>query len=72
MNKIVKHEDRAIFYVCLTVAIVLLLVSDELPTPKEYLTLAHNDWRRYIPIPRVLKKITPSVECDGFVMRDFV
>ena len=42
------------------------------PTPKEYLTLAHKDWRRYIPIPRVLKKITPIVEYDGFVMRDFV
>lgn len=44
------------------------------PTPKEYLTLAHDDWRRYIPIPRVLKKITPKVEFneDRFVMVDFV
>lgn len=28
---IIKHEDRAIFYVCLTVAIVLLLVSFFIP-----------------------------------------
>ena len=32
MNKIQhKHEDRAIFYVCLTVAIVLLIVSFFIP-----------------------------------------
>lgn len=31
MTKIVKHEDRAIFYVCLTVAIALLLVSFFVP-----------------------------------------
>ena len=45
-----------------------------IPTPKEYLTLAHDDWRRYIPIPRILKKITPKVEFneDRFVMVDFV
>lgn len=44
------------------------------PTPKEYLTLAHDDWRRYIPIPRILKKITPKVEFneDRFVMVDFI
>ena len=44
------------------------------PTPKEYLTLAHKDWRRYIPIPRILKKITPKVEFneDCFTMVDFV
>ena len=42
------------------------------PTPKEYLTLAYKDWRRYIPIPWVLKKITPKVESEGFVMVDFV
>ena len=44
------------------------------PTPKEYLTLAHKDWRRYIPIPRILKKITPKVEFneDRFIMVDFV
>ena len=44
------------------------------PTPKEYLTLAHKDWRRYIPIPRILKKITPEVEFneDCFTMVDFV
>lgn len=42
------------------------------PTPKEYLTLAHKDWRRYIPIPWVLKKITPKVESEEFVMVDFV
>lgn len=44
------------------------------PTPKEYLTLAHKDWRRYIPIPWVLKKITPKAEFndDCFTMVDFV
>ena len=44
------------------------------PTPKEYITLAHKDWRRYIPIPRILKKITPKVEFneDRFIMVDFV
>lgn len=42
------------------------------PTPKEYLTLAYKDWRRYIPIPWVLKKITPKVESEHFVMVDFV
>ena len=32
MTKIItKHEDRAIFYVCLTVAILLLLVSFFIP-----------------------------------------
>jgi membrane-bound ClpP family serine protease len=32
MNKVIrKHEDRAIFYVCLAVAIVLLLVSFFMP-----------------------------------------
>lgn len=30
-KKITRHEDRAIFYVCLTVAIVLLLVSFFIP-----------------------------------------
>lgn len=44
------------------------------PTPYEYLTLAHKDWRRYIPIPRILKKITPKRELmsDYFTMVDFV
>lgn len=44
------------------------------PTPYEYLTLAHKDWRRYIPIPWVLKKITPKVEFDEncFTMVDFI
>lgn len=44
------------------------------PTPREYLTLAHGDWRRYIPIPRILKKITPKVEFneDRFTMVDFI
>ena len=44
------------------------------PTAKEYLTLAYDDWRRYIPIPRILKKITPKVEFyeDRFTMVDFV
>ena len=32
MNKIInKHEDRAIFYACLTVAVVLLVASFVLP-----------------------------------------
>lgn len=31
MKKIVKHEDRSIFYICLTLAIVLLLVSFFVP-----------------------------------------
>lgn len=44
------------------------------PTPKEYLTLAHKDWRRYIPIPRILKLVTPKVEFNDhqFVMVDFL
>lgn len=44
------------------------------PTPKQYLTLALKDWRRYIPIPRVLKKITPRTEFrdDCFTMVDFI
>ena len=44
------------------------------PSPREYLTLAHDDWRRYIPIPRILKKITPKKEVAGdcFVMVDFL
>lgn len=44
------------------------------PTPKEYLTLPYADWRRYIPIPRILKKITPSPQYDPdiFTMVDFV
>lgn len=44
------------------------------PTPKEYLTMPYKDWRRYIPIPRILKKITPKVEFDKdrFTMVDFV
>ena len=44
------------------------------PTPKEYLTLAHKDWRRYIPIPRILKKITPKAEFNNevFTMVDFL
>lgn len=31
MNKINKHEDRAIFYACLVVAVVLMVVSFFLP-----------------------------------------
>ena len=44
------------------------------PTPKEYITWPYDDWRRYIPIPRVLKKITPKVEYseDRFTMVDFI
>ena len=44
------------------------------PSPKEYLTLAHKDWRRYIPIPRILKMVTPKVEFNDkvFTMVDFV
>ena len=44
------------------------------PTPREYLTLAHKDWRRYIPIPRILKMITPRVEFNEkyYVMVDFI
>lgn len=44
------------------------------PSLKEYLTLSHKDWRRYIPIPWVLKKITPKVEFneDCFTMVDFI
>lgn len=43
-------------------------------TLKQYLTLSIKDWRRYIPIPWVLKKITPKVECDSdcYVMVDFI
>lgn len=44
------------------------------PSPREYLTLAHDDWRRYIPIPRILKKITPKKDFrdDCFTMVDFI
>lgn len=42
------------------------------PSPKQYLTLPYKDWRRYIPIPRLLKKITPMKETDCFVLMDFV
>lgn len=44
------------------------------PTLKEYLTLVHKDWRRYIPIPRALKKITSTRELSShwYTMMDFV
>ena len=44
------------------------------PTPKEYFTLAYKDWRRYIPIPKFLKRITPEKELSDkhFTMLDFV
>lgn len=44
------------------------------PTPKQYMTLYFKDWRRYIPIPRFLKKITPKVAYTDkwFTMVDFV
>lgn len=44
------------------------------PTPKQYLTLPFKDWRRYIPIPKYLKKITPNTEVgeNTFLMVDFV
>lgn len=44
------------------------------PTPKEYLTMPYKDWRRYIPIPRVLKKITLKVAYTDkwFTMVDFI
>lgn len=43
------------------------------PTPKQYLTLSIKDWRRYIPIPWALKKITPKVDFSSkwFTMIDF-
>lgn len=44
------------------------------PTPKEYLTLPYKDWKRYIPIPRILKMVTPKVEFNDerFTMVDFI
>lgn len=44
------------------------------PTPRQYITRPFKDWRRYIPIPWVLKKITPKVEFNGvfFTMVDFI
>lgn len=44
------------------------------PTPKQYLTFAFKDWRRYIPIPWLLKKITPKIDYneDCFTMLDFI
>lgn len=44
------------------------------PTPKQYLTLEFKDWRRYFPIPRILKKITPARELSSqwYTMVDFV
>ena len=58
-------EYRDIPFVCAYLSV---------PTPKEYLTLPYDDWRRYIPIPRVLKKITKEVEFseDRFTMVDFI
>ncbi len=44
------------------------------PTPTQYLTGEIKDWRRYVPIPACLKKITPEVEYSGdaYVMVDFL
>jgi hypothetical protein len=43
------------------------------PTLKEYLTLSHKDWKRYIPIPRILSKYSKyEFNEDTFTMVDFI
>lgn len=44
------------------------------PTFKQYLTRPFKDWRRYVPIPKFLKRITPKKEFSDeyYVMVDFV
>ena len=44
------------------------------PSLKEYLSRPYSDWRRYIPIPRILKRITPVKDFnkDCFTMVDFL
>ena len=58
-------EYRDIPFVCAYLSV---------PTPKEYLTLPYDDWKRYIPIPRILKMVTPEVEFNDerFTMVDFI
>lgn len=67
-----KKPKWNILHAYQSVPIVTAYIS--VPTPKQYLTLALKDWRRYIPIPRVLKKITPRTEFrdDCFTMVDFI
>lgn len=58
-----KYEDVVCTYQFLSV-----------PTFKEYINLTHKDWKRYIPIPWILKKITPEIRFnnDYFIMIDFI
>lgn len=43
------------------------------PTPKEYFTLAYKDWKRYIPIPRILSKFAKrEFNEQTFTMVDFI
>ena len=58
-----KYEDVVCTYQFLSV-----------PTFKEYINLTHKDWKRYIPIPWILKKVTPEVRFnnDYFIMVDFI
>ena len=44
------------------------------PSPQQYLTHPFKNWKRYIPIPWVLKKITPKVAYNDkwFTMVDFI
>ena len=67
-----KKPDWEVLKVYRAVKVITAYLS--VPTPSQYLTGEIKDWRRYIPIPAYLKKITPKVEYegDGFVMVDFL
>lgn len=58
-----KYEDVVCTYQFISV-----------PTFKEYVNLTYKDWKRYIPIPWILKKITPEIRFnnDYFIMVDFI
>lgn len=56
---------RSIDYVCCYLSV---------PSPRQYIIHEIKDWRRYIPIPRYLKKITnkPEFNEQVFTMVDFI
>lgn len=67
-----KKPDWEVLKVYRDVKVIPAYLS--VPTPIQYLTGEIKDWRRYIPIPAYLKKITPEAEYSGdaFVMVDFL
>lgn len=67
-----KKPDWEVLKVYRDVKVIPAYLS--VPTPSQYLTGEIKDWRRYIPIPAYLKKITPEIEYegDGYVMVDFL